>query len=57
MRLGFVTAEQIGPALAEQATIAQDGSSHKLIGVLLVERGAMSTTQVVRVLREMSRAG
>ena len=57
VRLGFATPEQIGPALAQQEALSRESSSHRLIGVLLVEMGAMSTAQVVRVLKEMSQAG
>lgn len=56
IEMGFATLEQVEQAATHQSTLARDGQPHKLIGVLLIEMGAMNTAQVVRVLREMSRA-
>lgn len=52
--LGFVTPEQVDSALAHQGGLAKSGAPHKLIGVIMIEMGAMNTMQVVRVLKTMA---
>ncbi|HVY60801.1 MAG TPA: hypothetical protein VHF22_04075 [Planctomycetota bacterium] len=47
---GYVTAPQVRRALAIQGEMHRSGAGHKLIGVLLVELGYLTTEQVVDVL-------
>lgn len=51
LRLGFITNEDLERALERQKSIDAAGGPHKLIGLVLVEDGAMSTTQLIRVLQ------
>ncbi len=51
LRLGFIANEDLERALARQKDVDQAGGPHKMIGLVLVEDGAMSTTQLIRVLQ------
>ena len=54
VRKGYVTQVQVTEALARQKSIAEDGAAHKLIGMIMLEMGALGTTELIDVLREMN---
>ncbi|HXX93266.1 MAG TPA: hypothetical protein VEN81_06505 [Planctomycetota bacterium] len=54
VRRGFVTPVQVTEALARQKSIVQTGSAHKLIGMIMLEMGALGTTELIDVLRELN---
>ena len=53
-RKGYVTQQQVTDALARQKEIVQSGAPHKLIGMVMLETGALGTTELIDVLREMN---
>lgn len=55
VRLGFVTQQQVDQALAAQRRARRNGQAHKLIGMYLLEVGALTNAQLIEVLREMER--
>lgn len=55
VRLGYVNPAQVETALASQQRAKGNGSAHKLIGMLLLEAGSLTSTQLIEVLREMER--
>jgi hypothetical protein len=54
VRKGYVTQQQVSDALARQKELAQTGAAHKLIGMIMLEMGALGTTELIEVLREMN---
>jgi len=54
VRKGYVTQNQVTEALSRQQAIATSGSAHKLIGMIMLEMGALGTTELIEVLREMN---
>jgi hypothetical protein len=54
VRKGYVTQLQVTEALARQKDIAAAGAAHKLIGMVMLEMGALGTTELIEVLREMN---
>lgn len=54
VRKGYVTQQQVDEALAQQKEITTKGSPHKLIGMIMLEMGALGTTELIDVLREMN---
>ncbi len=57
MRKGYVTEQQVQDALARQKDLAHNGVPHKLIGMIMLEMGALDTTELIDVLREMNVPG
>lgn len=55
VRLGYLNPAQVETALAQQNRAKGNGQVHKLIGMLLLEGGALTNTQLIEVLREMER--
>jgi hypothetical protein len=53
VRKGYVTAEQVTEALSRQLSLTAGGAAHKLIGMIMLEMGALGTTELIEVLREM----
>ncbi len=53
VRRGFATEGQVAEALARQRELAEAGSAHKLIGMILLEMGALGTTELIEVLRDL----
>src|SRR5206468_12869030 len=49
----FVTSDHVHQALKIQQDLVAQGRPHRLIGILLVELGMMSTTQLIDVLKEV----
>ena len=54
VRKGYVTQQQVDEALAQQKNLATQGAPHKLIGMIMLEMGALGTTELIDVLREMN---
>ena len=54
VRKGFVTQDQVEAALGRQRSISDAGTAHKLIGMIMLEMGALGTTELIDVLREMN---
>ena len=55
VRLGFVNRGQVDQALATQKHAQGSGQTHKLIGMHLLDAGALTSAQLIEVLREMER--
>ncbi len=53
VRKGYVTPQQVEEALARQKELAANGHPHKLIGMILLESGALGTTELIEVLRDL----
>ncbi len=53
IRKGYVTQPQVEEALSRQKEITQNGAPHKLIGMIMLEMGALGTTELIETLREM----
>jgi hypothetical protein len=51
VRLGFCSQQDIDAALAAQKQLNADQREHKLIGMILLEMGALSTTQLIEILQ------
>ena len=51
IRLGFIGAEDLALALAEQRRRDSIGREHELIGMILVEMGFLTTTQLLAILK------
>ena len=47
VRKGFITEEQLQDALDRQ----QHGDTHKLLGLVMVEMGALSNAQLIEILK------
>jgi hypothetical protein len=56
-RRGFITEEQLQTALDLQKARDRRGESHKLLGIILLEMGAIDNAQLIDALREMSSQG
>ena len=54
IRKGYVTQQQGDGALAQQKELAGKDAPHKLIGMIMLEMGALGTTELIDVLREMN---
>ena len=54
VRKGYVTQQQVTDALTRQQGITTAGVAHKLIGMIMLEMGALGTTELIEVLREMN---
>ena len=48
---GFVTEFQIDSALRQQRKLGEEGAKHKLIGMVLLEMGALGTTELIDILK------
>lgn len=54
VRKGFVSEHQVAQALTNQKSLGTQGLPHKLIGMIMLEMGALGTTELIDVLREMN---
>jgi hypothetical protein len=54
IRKGFVSEHQVTQALTQQRSLGTQGLPHKLIGMIMLEMGALGTTELIDVLREMN---
>ena len=52
MKAGFVTQRKLDAALRRQKEIVAKGGQHKLIGLIMVEMGLLSTDQFIALLKE-----
>jgi hypothetical protein len=55
IRKGFITSQMVHQALKIQRDFERDGRKHKLIGIILIELGMLGTTELIQVLKELSR--
>lgn len=55
IRMGFVKRDQVDDALDSQKRARGNGQAHKLIGMLLLDSGALTSAQLIEVLREMEK--
>ena len=53
IRKGYLSEQQIHDALAHQLNLKEKGEKHKLIGMVLLEMGALGTTELIDILKEM----
>ena len=51
VKMGFCTQEDVKKALETQRGLSLEGKEHKLIGLILLEIGALSTTQLIQILQ------
>lgn len=54
VRKGYVSERQVIEALSRQRDLGQGGAPHKLIGMIMLEMGALGTTELIEVLRELN---
>ena len=54
VRRGYVSETQVSDALSRQRQLNVDGAPHKLIGMIMLEMGALGTTELIEVLRELN---
>jgi hypothetical protein len=54
VRMGYVTEHQVSRALSLQKDNSAAGLPHKLIGMIMLEIGALGTTELIDVLRELN---
>ena len=54
VRRGYVNETQVSDALTRQRQLTETGSPHKLIGMIMLEMGALGTTELIEVLRELN---
>ena len=54
VRRGYVTQQQVVEALSRQKDLASGGQVHKLIGMIMLEMGALGTSELIEVLRELN---
>ncbi len=50
-RMGFVTETQVKGALDIQREMDDSGQPHKLIGLIMLEQGMVSNSQLIEMLR------
>jgi hypothetical protein len=51
VKMGFCTQEDVTNALETQRGLSVAGKEHRLIGLILLEMGALSTTQLIQILQ------
>ena len=51
IRMGFCYQDDVDNALDIQRSLAPEGKAHRLIGLILLETGALSTTQLIEILQ------
>ena len=52
-RKGYVTSEDVKRALQVQQDIRKRGDPHKLLGIIMLELGMLSSTQLLDILQEI----
>ena len=50
---GYVTESQVERALAVQERVDEEGGEHRLIGLVMLSEGYISTTQLIEMLKIM----
>lgn len=53
VRMGFVTKAEVNAALTVQRELQKKRRKHKLIGLIMLEMGILSTTQLISILKEL----
>ncbi len=51
IKLGFVTASQLESALDIQKSLERSGKGRKLLGMILMEIGLLSSAQLIEILQ------
>jgi hypothetical protein len=51
IRRGYVSEQQVQDALAHQRELRDRNEKHKLIGLILLEMGALGTTELIDILK------
>lgn len=51
VRMGFCSQDDVTKALEIQRGLSTQGKEHRLIGLILLELGALSTTQLIQILQ------
>lgn len=54
LKAGFIKEQALEKALSVQRQRDSRGESHKLLGIILLEMGAISNEQLIDVLKEMN---
>jgi hypothetical protein len=54
IRRGFVSEQQVQAALDHQRQLGSQGEKHKLIGLILLEMGALGTTEMIDILKMLN---
>jgi len=49
---GYCTAPEVEQALAVQRKLEAEGQGRVLLGIILVEQGIVSTTELIEILRD-----
>jgi len=49
--LGFCSSEDVEKGLETQRGLKRKGKKHKLIGMILLERGAISSAHLIQILK------
>ena len=49
---GYCTAKEVEQALSVQRRLEEDGKGRVLLGIILVEQGIISTSELIEILRE-----
>jgi hypothetical protein len=55
VRKGFASRKQVDEALRIQRALHEQTGKHKLIGLVMLEMGILGTTELISVLKELSR--
>lgn len=53
VRRGVVSEQQVHEALTLQRRLHESGEKHKLIGMILLEMGALDTTDLIDILKSL----
>jgi len=53
IRKGLVNEQQVQDALHHQRRLRESGEKHKLIGMILLEMGALGTTELIDILKAL----
>jgi len=56
LRLGLTTKEELEEALAIQKEEDKMGKQHRLLGLIMLEMGYLTTTELIDVLRHIDEA-
>ncbi len=57
IKMGFCNQTDVDTALEIQGKLGQEGKEHRLIGLILLETGALSTTQLIEILQYYEHSG
>jgi hypothetical protein len=54
LQAGYIQAMELEKALLVQRERDQHGESHKLLGIILLDMGAISSEQLIEILKKMN---